>query len=66
MVKNEEGNDYIRNWMRNRNTIEYLGTWEGMYNQYFKGVEFDTFRKEAGLKIDGADLPEFLSISILN
>lgn len=49
MVKNEEGNDHIRNWMRNRNTIEYLGTWEGLYNPIFKGVEFDTFRKEAGL-----------------
>jgi KilA-N domain len=49
MVKNEEGNDHIRNWMRNRNTIEYLGTWEGIYNPNFKGVEFDTFRKEAGL-----------------
>lgn len=49
MVKNEEGNDHIRNWMRNRNTIEYLGSWEGIYNPNFKGVEFDTFRKEAGL-----------------
>jgi hypothetical protein len=49
MVKNEEGNDHIRNWMRNRNTIEYLGTWESLYNQNFKGVEFDTFKKEAGL-----------------
>jgi hypothetical protein len=49
MVKNEEGNDHIRNWMRNRNTIEYLGTWEGLYNKNFKGVEFDTFKKEAGL-----------------
>lgn len=49
MVKNEDGNDHIRNWMRNRNTIEYLGSWEGLYNPLFKGVEFDTFRKEAGL-----------------
>lgn len=49
MVKGEEGNDHIRNWMRNRNTIEYLGTWETLYNQNFKGVEFDTFKKEAGL-----------------
>lgn len=44
MVKGEEGNDHIRNWMRNRNTIEYLGTWETLYNQNFKGVEFDTFK----------------------
>lgn len=49
MTKNEEGNDLIRNWMRNRNTIEYLGAWEQLYNPGFKGVEFDTFRKESGL-----------------
>lgn len=49
MVKNEEGNDYIRNWMRNRNTVEFLGVWEQLNNPNFKGVEFDTFRKEAGL-----------------
>ncbi|MBE8724952.1 KilA-N domain-containing protein [Flavobacterium hungaricum] len=49
MIKNEQGSDHIRNWMRNRNTIEYLGTWESIYNQNFKGVEFDTFKKEAGL-----------------
>jgi hypothetical protein len=49
MVKNEDGNDHIRNWMRNRNTVEFLGVWEQLNNSNFKGVEFDTFRKEAGL-----------------
>lgn len=49
MVRNEEGNDYIRNWMRNRNTVEYLGLWEILHNPSFKGVEFDTFRKQSGL-----------------
>ncbi|HET8572980.1 MAG TPA: KilA-N domain-containing protein [Edaphocola sp.] len=49
MVRDEQGNDHIRNWMRNRNTIEFLGIWEHLYNPNFKGVEFDTFRKEAGL-----------------
>jgi len=49
MVRGEEGNDHIRNWMRNRNTVEFLGTWEQLYNPNFKGVEFDTFKKEAGL-----------------
>jgi len=49
MVRGEEGDDYIRNWMRNRNTVEYLGLWETLNNPNFKGVEFDTFRKEAGL-----------------
>lgn len=49
IVRNEEGNDHIRNWMRNRNTVEYLGIWEQLNNPEFKGVEFDTFRAEAGL-----------------
>jgi hypothetical protein len=49
MVKGEEGVDHIKNWMRNRNTVEFLGLWELMNNEDFKGVEFDTFRKEAGL-----------------
>ncbi|ACT58326.1 KilA-N domain-containing protein [Hirschia baltica] len=49
MVRGEEGADHIKNWMRNRNTVEFLGLWEAMNNPEFKGVEFDTFRKEAGL-----------------
>lgn len=49
MVRGEEGNDHIRNWMRNRNTVEFLGIWEQLNNPNFKGVEFDRFKKEAGL-----------------
>ena len=41
--------DIIKNWIRNRYTIEFLGTWEILYNPNFKSVEFDGFRKEAGL-----------------
>lgn len=41
--------DVIKNWIRNRNTLEFLGTWESIYNPNFKGVEFDAFKKEAGL-----------------
>lgn len=40
--------DVIKNWMRNRSTIEFLGLWEMMHNPYFKGVDFDTFVNEAG------------------
>lgn len=39
----------VCNWMRNRNTIEYLGIWETLYNPNFKPIEFDRFRTEAGL-----------------
>ncbi len=41
--------DVIKNWIRNRNTIELLGIWELLHNPNFKPVEFDGFRKEAGL-----------------
>ncbi|MBW1795345.1 MAG: KilA-N domain-containing protein [Deltaproteobacteria bacterium] len=41
--------DLIRNWLRNRNTIEFLGIWEHLNNPDFKPVEFDGFRKQAGL-----------------
>ena len=40
--------DVIKNWLRNRSTIEFLGTWEVMYNPDFKVVEFDHFKTEAG------------------
>lgn len=41
--------DIIKNWLRNRNTIELLGFWELLHNPDFKPVEFDGFRKQAGL-----------------
>jgi KilA-N domain. len=39
----------IGNWMRNRNTIEFLGIWETLHNPSFNLLEFEGFRKEAGL-----------------
>jgi hypothetical protein len=45
----EHTDDVIKNWLRNRNTIELLGIWECLHNPDFKPVEFDGFRKEAGL-----------------
>ena len=41
--------DIIKNWMRNRYTVEFLGTWEMIHNPAFKVVEFDHFRRHAGL-----------------
>ncbi len=41
--------DVIKNWLRNRYTIEFLGVWEMIHNPQFKVVEFDHFRKQAGL-----------------
>jgi len=42
-------NGVIGNWMRNRNTIEYLGLWETLYNPNFNPLEFEGFRRQAGL-----------------
>ena len=42
-------NGVIGNWMRNRNTIEYLGLWEALHNPNFNPLEFEGFRKQAGL-----------------
>ncbi len=41
--------DVIKNWIRTRTTIEFLGAWEQLYNLNFKVVEFDHFKMEAGL-----------------
>ena len=47
--KSDEPNDVIKNWMRSRETLEFLGLWESLHNLNFKPVEFDGFRKQAGL-----------------
>jgi len=44
----EEPKDVVKNWMRSRSTIEFLGLWEQLNNPNFKGVEFDSFIHEAG------------------
>jgi len=46
--KSDEPNDVIRNWMRSKDTIEFLGLWEQLNNPNFKPVEFDGFKNEAG------------------
>ena len=63
MAKTKKGNhraaDIIKNWIRTRTTIEFLGTWEKLYNPNFKVVEFDHFKSEAGL-------PTFILINKIN
>ena len=44
----DEPKDVVKNWLRNRATVEYLGLWEKINNASFKGVEFDSFRLQAG------------------
>jgi hypothetical protein len=48
--KDPKRTDYIiQNWLRNRNTIEFLGIWEQLNNPDFNPIEFDGFRNQAGL-----------------
>ena len=47
--KDKERFDYIiQNWLRSKHTLEYIGTWELLYNQNFNSIEFDGFKNEAG------------------
>lgn len=43
-----EPKSVVQNWMRNYNTIEFLGIWEKLNNPNFKGVEFDAFKNKSG------------------
>ena len=54
----------IQNWMRNRNTIEFLGLWESLHNPSFNRVQFDTFRTEAGLNRFVMTPSKYLVVSI--
>ena len=47
--KSDDSSAVIGNWMRNRNTIEFLGIWETLYNPSFKPLEFEGFKRQAGL-----------------
>ena len=49
MVRGLGDDTMIYSWMRNRNTLEFLGIWEQMNNPDFKGNEFVTFKTQAGL-----------------
>jgi len=44
----DEPKDVVKNWLRSKNTIAFLGLWEKINNPNFKGVEFDSFLNEAG------------------
>lgn len=46
--RSDEPNDVIKNWLRNKDTIAFLGLWESLHNPDFNPIEFDGFRNEAG------------------
>src|SRR5476649_2063278 len=49
MLRKFGDDSILYNWLRNRNTIEFLGIWEQLYNPNFKPIEFDRFKSQAGL-----------------
>ena len=49
MLKAKDGDFFIADWLRNRNTVEFLGIWESVYNADFNYGEFATIRSQAGL-----------------
>ena len=49
-----EPKDVVKNWLRSKNTLEYLGLWEQLNNPNFKGVEFDSFKARSGSNLNRA------------
>ncbi|WP_449371676.1 KilA-N domain-containing protein [Amniculibacterium aquaticum] len=49
MLKAKDGDFFISDWLRNRNTVEYLGVWESIYNTNFNYGEYATIKSQAGL-----------------
>src|SRR3990167_2743150 len=49
MLKAKDGDFFISDWLRNRNTVEFLGIWESVYNPNFNYGEFATIKNQAGL-----------------
>lgn len=49
MMRSKDGEFFFHNWLRNRNTVEFLGTWEKVFNPEFNSAEFDIVKSKAGL-----------------
>lgn len=61
MLKAKDGDFFVVNWLRNRNTLEFLGVWEKVYNPHFNYVEFDTIKSQAGLNRFRISVKEFVA-----
>lgn len=60
MLKAKDGDFFISDWLRNRNTLEYLGIWEKLYNPHFNYGEFATIRNQAGLNSFKVSIKEYV------
>ena len=61
MLKSKDGDFFISDWLRNRNTLEYLGIWEKIHNPNFNYGEFATIRNQAGLNSYKISIKEWVS-----
>ena len=60
MLKAKDGDFFVTDWLRNRNTLEYIGIWEKVNNPHFNYGEFATIRRTAGLKNFKISVKEFV------
>ena len=60
MIKAKDGDFFVTDWLRNRNTLEYLGIWEQVYNSGFNYGEFATIRSKSGLNNFKISVKEFV------
>ena len=61
MLRAKDGDFFITDWLRNRNTLEYIGIWEKVYNPDFNYGEFATIRNQSGLNIFKISVKEFVA-----
>ncbi|MBR5972115.1 MAG: KilA-N domain-containing protein [Paludibacteraceae bacterium] len=60
MIRAKDGDFFVTDWLRNRNTLEYIGIWEKVYNPDFNYGEFATIRNQAGLNSFKISVKEFV------
>jgi hypothetical protein len=59
MVRAKDGDFFVSDWLRNRNTLEYLGIWEKVHNLNFNYGEFDLIKSKSGLNNFRVSVKEF-------
>ena len=60
MIKAKDGDFFITDWLRNRNTLEYIGVWESLYNSNFNYGEFAIIKSKSGLNNFKISVKEFV------
>lgn len=61
MLRAKDGDFFITDWLRNRNTLEFIGIWEKVYNPNFNYGEFATIRNQSGLNSFKISVKEFVA-----